>query len=166
MFRNCFKEVALRQLKEKNYEEAFESLALCQQTKINLLLEANKNPENFELHWMLLGFSDSFIPILLKNKFSEKALETLILLGDAKQSMSILNTTKNPAVKYGKELEELGNICLESQNTSLFLQIQTLLGNKEKEVDYFIQHNMGKELSQFIRNNRFSSKDKPLFKKS
>ena len=104
MFKNCFQEIALRQLKENQYEEALESFALSKQTKINILLETEQKPKNFELHWMLLGFSDSFISVLIKNKLIKKALQTLILLGDADQAMKILNSIKNPTEKFRDEL--------------------------------------------------------------
>jgi hypothetical protein len=162
VFQNCIQEIGIRQLKKQHHEQAMESFALNNQSKINLLLESDLNPNSFELHWNLLGFSESFIPVLLKNKFTSKALETLILLGDTNQSMKIIQSKKDYVKRFQKELEQISDLCIENQSTDLFLQIQTLLGIKEKEINYFLKHDMADQLSLFIRKNDFGAKDKKI----
>jgi hypothetical protein len=79
--------------------------------------------------------------------------------------MNIIQTHKDYASLYNAELRKISELSLESKDTSLFLQIQTLLGNKEKEVEYFIRHNMAQELSLFVRNNRFGPEEHGLLHK-
>lgn len=166
VFRNCFQELAVTQLNRKRHSQALESFALSRNPQINMLLESDSLPFNFELYWLLLGFSDSFIPILLNNKLTRQALETLVLLGDTEQAINLIRSSKKGAAQYSAELERISEVCLEQRDTDAFLQVQTLLGNKEKEVDYFIRHRMAAELSEFVRPNHFGDADRPLLQRA
>lgn len=160
VFRNSLRELGVRQLKQNRAQEAVESFALSGLGRADTLLKAGF--DRFELEWSLLGFRDTSIAALLEQGLAARAVDALILLGDAPQAMHVAQTSGRTGRQFRDQLRAIGKLCQDQSRTDLFLQTQALLGNRADVVEYLLRHGLGERLARFIRDNDFKLEDTPL----